>query len=591
MSEEESRHIPTIPEEIQLLINCAKAADIYRNDDGRPFAAFSRDIFDRECHPLRSSQFHAWLDQTFYEGYDRFPRAAAFRRALDLLDQRAARHPQRPPEAALRVAQGLSEFHYEDEDRCAPIRRFAFALDLGDLQQHRVAEVTSRRWAITYNGNFNFLRPPGAYSLPNPETGAGPDHLHYLRRLLRFSPADWCRILAWLLAALRPQGPYPILVLQGPPGSGKSFAARLLRALIDPVAVPLIPLPNTAAGLVHQARRHWILAFDHVSRRPSQALAEALCRLASGTAFSAGDLKTHDHLCRLTRPLLLTVPAGAFRLPPDLQDRTLTVTLPALTPQTRRPESDLLDTFHSGYPKFLGALLDSLACALAHTSEIHLAAYPRLADAAVWAIAAACPQSGVTREEMSQALLAPSTFQVPKDPLPNQIEALMSTRAEWKGTATQLAEDLNTDAAPNQLTRRLKEFIPFLASRSITIDFARTGPSRGIIIKTDRHIVTPPGQDPPPTQATPSPAATSPAPPETSPAVETNRHIVTESSQSPQSPQSSQSPQSPQSSQSSQSSQSPQSSQSSSSPQSSQSSSSSSSSQSSQSPQSSSAPP
>src|ERR1019366_2709323 len=50
-----------------------------------------------------------------------------------------------------------------------------------------------------------------------------------------------CRCLAWLLAALRTHGPYPILILRGPSGCGKSLAARILRTLIDPSASPFTP--------------------------------------------------------------------------------------------------------------------------------------------------------------------------------------------------------------------------------------------------------------------------------------------------------------------------------------------------------------
>ena len=40
--------------------------------------------------------------------------------------------------------------------------------------------------------------------------------------------------VAWMLAALRPKGPYPVLVLQGEQGSSKSTTERLLRASVDP---------------------------------------------------------------------------------------------------------------------------------------------------------------------------------------------------------------------------------------------------------------------------------------------------------------------------------------------------------------------
>jgi hypothetical protein len=79
------------------------------------------------------------------------------------------------------------------------------------------------------------------------------------------SPADWHRVLIWLLAALRPHGPYPILVLRGPAGSGKSLAAHLLRTLIDPVDSPLLPLPFNERRLHQQALANHVLVYDNIS--------------------------------------------------------------------------------------------------------------------------------------------------------------------------------------------------------------------------------------------------------------------------------------------------------------------------------------
>ena len=50
---------------------------------------------------------------------------------------------------------------------------------------------------------------------------------------------DFVLIVAWLLAALRPRGPYPLLAISGEQGSAKTVLCKLLKALVDPNAAPV----------------------------------------------------------------------------------------------------------------------------------------------------------------------------------------------------------------------------------------------------------------------------------------------------------------------------------------------------------------
>ena len=57
------------------------------------------------------------------------------------------------------------------------------------------------------------------------------------------TPDDFALMKLWLLAALRPTGPYPVLALHGPQGSAKSTVTKVLRQLVDPNATALRSLP------------------------------------------------------------------------------------------------------------------------------------------------------------------------------------------------------------------------------------------------------------------------------------------------------------------------------------------------------------
>ena len=68
-----------------------------------------------------------------------------------------------------------------------------------------------------------FRRPPGVGALPRP---AGAGELSDLREFVNVCDDDWPLVAAWRVAALRPEGPFPVLVLHGEQGSGKSTQAR-----------------------------------------------------------------------------------------------------------------------------------------------------------------------------------------------------------------------------------------------------------------------------------------------------------------------------------------------------------------------------
>ena len=90
-----------------------------------------------------------------------------------------------------------------------------------------------------------FRRPRGLLALPEPAPGGSVDEL---RPFVNARDDDrWRLLLAWLVAALRPRGPYPALALYGEQGAAKSTAARLLRALVDPNAAPCARSPASPA--------------------------------------------------------------------------------------------------------------------------------------------------------------------------------------------------------------------------------------------------------------------------------------------------------------------------------------------------------
>jgi hypothetical protein len=335
-------------------------------------------------------------------------------------------------------------------------------------------------------------------SLPTPSRDGLARELRRFVNIPNEDKASWLLLLAWLVQALRPTGPYPVLILQGEQGSAKSTVERLLRALVDPSTEPLRTTPRNERDLIIAAANSWCAAFDNISNLPSW-LSDAYCRLSTGGGFSARELYTDSEevLFDATRPVILNgITDVATR--PDLLDRSLIVTLPPIPEERRKPEAKLWREFEEARPKILGALLDALSGALRAVESVRLEGMPRMADFAVWATAAEDSlglESGAFMMAYAGNLSEATESALEADPVAAAVRELMRDRERWAGTATELWQALNDlvdedmrhtkawPGAPNTLTNRLKRLAPALRGVGIEYGEERVG-SKGTRRKT-----------------------------------------------------------------------------------------------------------
>jgi hypothetical protein len=146
-----------------------------------------------------------------------------------------------------------------------------------------------------------FRRAAGMLPLPIPIPGGSIDALAPFLNLPGRS--DFVLVVAWLLAALRHGGPYPLLAVSGEQGSAKTVLSKVLRALVDPNAAPVRTMPREERDLFIAAGHGHLLAFDNLSDI-SPRTSDALCRLASGGSFAIRQLytETADLLIRRGNP-------------------------------------------------------------------------------------------------------------------------------------------------------------------------------------------------------------------------------------------------------------------------------------------------
>jgi hypothetical protein len=176
-------------------------------------------------------------------------------------------------------------------------------IDLGGPNWGLV-RVAPDGWRTVENADLPLIRPSGMLALPTPARSA--TALADLRRLINLAgEADFMLVVAWLVAALHPEGPYPVLALDGEQGSGKSTASRMLRRLVDPNHADARAAPRDERDLVIAARNGRVVALDNLSGLDA-ATADALCRVATGGGFGERMLYTNaeEHVVRVQNPVL-----------------------------------------------------------------------------------------------------------------------------------------------------------------------------------------------------------------------------------------------------------------------------------------------
>ena len=360
-------------------------------------------------------------------------------------------------------------------------------LDLCD-ETWRAVEIDATGWRVIDNPPVRFRRAAGMQPLPVPVPGGS---VEALRPFLNVrSDADFVLVVAWALAVLRNRGPYPVIVLSGEQGSAKSTFSAILRALLDPNTAPLRALPREDRDLFIAASNGHVLAFDNVSGLPAW-ISDTLCRLATGGGFAVRQLYTDQDevLFDATRPVILNGIEDIVTRP-DLADRALFLTLEPIPDDRRRPEAELWAAFEAERPRILGALLDAVVEGLKRLPETQLAKLPRMADFALWATACetALWPAGTfwsaycgNRDEAVEGV-------IDADPIAAAVRALMATRTEWTGTASDLLDTLAEAAgervakaktwpdSPRALAGRLRRAATFLRKVGIEISFDARGP-------------------------------------------------------------------------------------------------------------------
>ena len=433
-----SKSVPREPA-VDVLARIAARARIFPGSDDRFYAEIVAGDHE-ETHDLRSPSFRRWLIREYRKETRGFAPVEALNNLIAALEADAEdASPTRP--VFVRVGGDLS-----DENA-------TIYLDLGDADRRSVA-ITAAGWEIVFRAGVAFRRPRGMRALPAPEAGGS---LELLKSYINLDDDEFLLLIGWLATALRPAGPYPILVLNGEQGSAKTTLSRIVRKLVDPHVSPLAGEPREPRDLMVAAKNGWTVALDNISSLPPW-LSDCLCRLATGGGLHVRTLYSNDEASFLDamRPIVVNG-IDDFVRRGDLSDRSVYLHPPAIRDIDRRLERKLMLEFDRDHPLILGALLDAVAGGLRLEPMVPAARLPRMADFAHFA------------ESVCQALgHAPGSFLAAYDrnrqaasdsllddsPVARAFREFADRVPSWTGTASELLDELTALAGPRALASK-----------------------------------------------------------------------------------------------------------------------------------------
>ncbi|MGC3967581.1 MAG: hypothetical protein QM775_09490 [Pirellulales bacterium] len=454
---------------------------LFRSPEGKGYGVVPAGN-QRESLPLLGERFRSYVMKRYFETHGRPPTEQAIKDAIGVLNAQAVFSDVQEP-VFIRYAEHAGRFYVDLVNPAGPY-----------------VEIRPDGWRVCQEVPVNFYRSPGMLPLPVPEEGGD---LADLGDFLNVAEAERPLLSAFLLAAMLPKGPYPILMLQGEQGSAKTTAAKLIGRLIDPRHAGIRAECKNVPDLVLAASNCHLLQFDNLSRI-SPTMSDAFCRLSTGGGLSTRQLYSdgEEKMFEVQRPVVLNgIEDLASRS--DLMDRMLHLTLPPISDARRRSTEAIDAEFAEAWPKFTGALYGAVAAMLRDGGRTTLPSPPRMADFAQRVVAA---ETGLglrrgdfmaayadNRESMHMIALEESPLAVP-------IEKLLAEGGdEWEGTATELRNQLYSLADPDDrragiwprnakaLSGELRRIVKNLEQVGIQVKFEKSGGQRMIFIRKIRR--------------------------------------------------------------------------------------------------------
>ena len=407
---------------------------------------------------------------------------------------------------ALKMAVLLAKKTHDMWLRVAALPAGGIELYVGDPEDNRIRVTPGRVELVdgaTSETNFYETQATAPMVLPAEE-----GDLKLLHRYLNLEPIDRGLLIAWISYVLahpkRHGTAFPILVLGGEHGAGKTFLCYIIQYLVDPSLVGVQSFPRTERDFAVTTQSSSAVFYDNL-RSITRDASDMLCRAAYGGEFVIRKLYTDGDTVALRvhgAIVLNSIHTLTLIDQPDLTDRCLQLNLLPIDENNRRSERAMKQEFMRDLPVIFRGLLDLVANALVHMPTVEVIHPERMIDFVRW-MAAMERSMGAPNEPYqsaySESMRRGMRGSLEELPLASAVLDLVDGvhRSEWSGTPADLLKALSGHAGrraansrdwplnASAMSKRLKPLVPALRRQSIDVRFGRGRERHITIMRTE----------------------------------------------------------------------------------------------------------
>ena len=373
-------------------------------------------------------------------------------------------------------------------------------IDLGDDRHARVL-ITPGKVELVLNGSPTLFWRSNTF-LPMAEFVAVGD-LQLLKQYLNLDDVSFMLLRAWLSYTLaHPKvatSMFVILLLLGGQGSGKTFASKLFRRLLDPSPIGVQTMPTNSKDLAISTQNGHVSCFDN-ARFISPAMSDLYCTAATGGTLTTRQLYTDaDQQVILLHGALIINGIHAFINQADFAQRCLPIQLPTMPEGKRRSEAELEAALVRDLPAIQRGIFDLIAAVFVHLPTVKATSPQRMIDFVLW-LAAMEKVDGAPEGSYQEAYSTALNDGQRECLMDNVLASTILTWAEkmagdeWSGTPAAFLAKLNGMADlglqnskdwpgnPISLSKRILPLQAALLSQGIELKLLR-GKSRMVSLK------------------------------------------------------------------------------------------------------------